>query len=64
MGNEININEGRKKFKKPKGFLMAYSVNNYQPVQCTMISDQPFFYMDGEIDFYQYSSSLASSLSA
>jgi hypothetical protein len=29
--------------------LMAYSLNNHQPVQCTMISDQPFFYMDEEV---------------
>lgn len=29
--------------------LMAYSLNNHQPVQCTMISDQPYFYMDEEI---------------
>ncbi len=30
--------------------LMAYSLNNHQPVQCTMISDQPYFYMDEDIN--------------
>jgi hypothetical protein len=31
---------------------MAYALNNLQPVRCTIISDQPLFYMDfdGEID--------------
>ncbi len=28
---------------------MAYTLNNTQPVLCTMISDQPFFYIDEEI---------------
>lgn len=28
---------------------IAYSLNNTQPVSCTIISDQPFFYMDAEI---------------
>ena len=51
MGNDINFETPNKKFKKPKSFLMAYSLNNHQPVQCTMISDQPFFYMDEEISF-------------
>ena len=27
-------------------FKVAYSINNWQPVECTHISDQPFFYMD------------------
>lgn len=35
------------KTKKP--IFMAYTLNNHQPVQCTMISDQPYFYMDEEI---------------
>lgn len=38
-------------YRKPKGFHMAYSLNNHQPVLCTMISDQPFFYMDEELVF-------------
>jgi hypothetical protein len=36
-------------FRKPKAFRMAYSLNNYQPVECTIISDQPLFYMDEEV---------------
>jgi len=28
---------------------MAYSLNNTQPVACTIIHDQPFFYMDDDI---------------
>ncbi len=39
-----------KKFKARK-FKMAYSLNNWQPVQCTLVSDQPFFYMDEQCDF-------------
>ena len=30
---------------------MAYSLNNRQPVRCTIVSDQPLFYMDMEGDF-------------
>ena len=30
---------------------MAYAINNYQPVICTIISDQPLFYMDYEEEF-------------
>jgi hypothetical protein len=30
---------------------VAYSINNYQPVLCTHISDQPFFYLDDEAEF-------------
>lgn len=29
---------------------MAYSLNNRQPVRCTIVSDQPLFYMDFEGD--------------
>ena len=29
-----------------KSIHIAYSLNNHQPVECTIISDQPFFYMD------------------
>ncbi len=28
--------------------LMAYTLNNTQPVICTLIADQPYFYMDDE----------------
>lgn len=30
---------------------VAYTINNAQPVACTIIGDQPFFYMDFEGDF-------------
>lgn len=51
MGKKTENNQPSKRtnFRKPKGFRMAYSLNNYQPVECTIISDQPFFYMDEEI---------------
>lgn len=29
-----------------KPCLMAYSINNRQPVICTIVADQPYFYMD------------------
>lgn len=48
---ENNTTSKGKKFKKPSGFHMAYSLNNHQPVMCTLISDQPFFYMDEEMIF-------------
>lgn len=28
---------------------MAYTLNNYQPVLCTLLNDQPYFYMDEDI---------------
>ena len=48
MGNEINnpriqhalINKHNKKIR------MAYSLDDKQPVLCTLVSDQPFFYID------------------
>lgn len=51
MGKNTENNQPTRKrnFRKPKGFRMAYSLNNYQPVECTIISDQPFFYMDEEV---------------
>ncbi len=44
-----NKSSGGNGFKKPTSFRMAYSLNNHQPVECTIISDQPFFYMDEEM---------------
>ncbi len=37
---------------KARKVRMAYALNNDQPVRCTIISDQPLFYMDfeGDID--------------
>ena len=28
---------------------IAYTLNNYQPVLCTLLSDQPYFYMDEDV---------------
>ena len=53
MSKDTNNNPSSKdgkKFKTRK-FKMAYSLNNWQPVQCTLVSDQPFFYMDDQCDF-------------
>lgn len=30
---------------------IAYTLNNYQPVLCTLLNDQPYFYMDEEEPF-------------
>ncbi len=38
------------KTRQPRGFRLAYALNNRQPVRCTIISDQPLFYMDFESD--------------
>jgi len=32
---------------------VAYTIDNYQPVSCTIIGDQPLFYMDYEGDFIE-----------
>lgn len=34
--------------KKRRPCLMAYTINNRQPVICTIIADQPYFYMEEE----------------
>lgn len=44
--NNKSQNSGKK--ANTRKFRMAYSLNNWQPVQCTIVSDQPFFYMDEE----------------
>ena len=31
-----------------RSLFMAYTLNNQQPVQCTMVSEEPHFYMDEE----------------
>ncbi len=52
MSKETKNNKSYKNGKgiKSRKFRMAYSVNNWQPVECTLISDQPFFYMDDVCD--------------
>ncbi len=47
--NNKSYNNGKK--TKSRRFKMAYSINNWQPVACTLVSDQPFFYMDDACDF-------------
>lgn len=37
--------------KKGRTCYMAYTLNNVQPVVCTLVSDQPYFYMDEENTF-------------
>ncbi len=32
---------------------VAYTINNEQPVKCTIVSDQPLFYMDYEFDEHE-----------
>lgn len=39
-----------KKAAQPKPCRVAYTINHHQPVICTYISDQPFFYLDYEDD--------------
>ena len=53
MSKKQNSNAGSTSVKKSK-FKVAYSINNWQPVQCTHISDQPFFYMDDECAFEEF----------
>ena len=35
--------------KRPRTCLMAYTLNNTQPVICTLVADQPYFYMEEDI---------------
>jgi len=50
MGKKIDtslMTESKK--HKNRKVRIAYTLNNTQPVMCTMVSDQPFFYIDEEI---------------
>jgi hypothetical protein len=51
MTKKTNNNPSKKNKSKYKAqrFQVSYSLNNWQPVLCTHISDQPFFYMDDEV---------------
>lgn len=53
--NFINANQGVHAHKPCK---VAYTLNNDQPVLCTIIGDQPMFYMDYEEDFAEEESFL------
>lgn len=46
--NNKSYTDGTK--TKSRKFNIAYSINNWQPVECTLVSDQPFFYMDDSYD--------------
>lgn len=48
MGNST---KNTVKQKQTRACRVAYSLNNEQPVECTIISDQPFFYMDDVNEF-------------
>lgn len=37
--------------KKHRPCLMAYTINNTQPVICTIVADQPYFYMEEESQY-------------
>jgi len=43
FGNSKSKNSGR---RKTRPCLMAYTLNNTQPVICTLVADQPYFYME------------------
>ncbi|MEM6810904.1 MAG: DUF6782 family putative metallopeptidase [Pseudomonadota bacterium] len=50
MGKKTDNNKNRASYlgvqSKRRRIRMAYTLNNTQPVQCTIVSDQPFFYID------------------
>ncbi len=48
MGNSTNNTIEQ---KQTRACRVAYSLNNEQPVECTIISNQPFFYMDDVSEF-------------
>ncbi len=49
MSDIIGIETGFKKTERP-ACKVAYTLNNDQPVVCTIIGEQPLFYMDYEYD--------------
>ncbi|MCM2343546.1 MAG: hypothetical protein NDJ24_03220 [Alphaproteobacteria bacterium] len=44
-----NVTQGH--FGYHRRVSMAYTLNNYQPVRCTLVGDQPLFFMDYEGSF-------------
>jgi hypothetical protein len=50
MSDIISISPGNKARNKAVCHV-AYTLNNTQPVACTIIGDQPLFYMDYEVDY-------------
>ncbi len=51
-GKDQENNENTTNGAKAIQYRIAYSINNTQPVLCTHMHDQPFFYMDDE-DLYE-----------
>ena len=47
-----NIEAGKKQLPR-QACRVAYTINNAQPVACTIIGDQPLFYMDYEGDYIE-----------
>ncbi len=51
MSNIFTMFTGGKDNSAQRICRVAYTLNNAQPVQCTIIGDQPLFYMDYDIDY-------------
>ena len=50
MSDTFGIITGTKNASRPV-CRVAYTLNNSQPVSCTIIGDQPLFYMDYDVDY-------------
>ena len=48
MSNTTDSNVTQGNFGHHRRISIAYTLNNYQPVRCTIIGDQPLFFMDYE----------------
>lgn len=48
MSNTTDSNVTHANFGYRRRVSIAYTLNNYQPVRCTIIGDQPLFFMDFE----------------
>lgn len=51
MGKTPDNSNAIGKMRRKPSCRIAYSINDKQPVLCTIISDQPFFYMDDVLDY-------------
>lgn len=48
MKKTSNTFTGKRAARHRRPVLMAYTLNNMQPVVCTLVADQPYFYMEEE----------------
>jgi hypothetical protein len=48
MKKTSNTFTGKRRARHRRPVLMAYTLNNTQPVICTLVADQPYFYMEEE----------------